>query len=173
MPHSSFQCIYRRLLNQSVNQNFMSPVFFCHILWRCYIRQINLFGNALPVALKVILDKMHSKGRHQNFGEIPYLYNVKIEPFTPSPSIFTDGFRLCTSSGVEITKYFSLSFVKMSKKFTRPALFLPVLDMQTDSVFQNFSLSFGKVSNIFTCPALFLPVLDRWTACNFHPCSSY
>ena len=25
------------------------------------------------------------KGQHQNFGEIPYLYNVKIELLTPSP----------------------------------------------------------------------------------------
>ncbi len=77
---------------------------------------------------------------------------------------------LLVISGVEITKYFSLSSGKVLKTFTCPALFLPVLDIQTDSDFQNFSLSFGKVSNIFTCQALFLPVPDRWTACNFHPC---
>ena len=47
--------------------------------------------------------------------------------------------------------------------------FLPVLDRQADSNFQNFSLSFGKVSKIFTCPAQFLPVPDRRTVCNFHP----
>ncbi len=74
--------------------------------------------------------------------------------------------------GWKLQKYFSLSFGKVAKKFTCPPLFLPVLDMQTDSNFQNFSLSFGKVSKIFTCPALFLPVPDRRTACNFHPCQS-
>ena len=74
-------------------------------------------------------------------------------------------------SGVEITKYFSLSFGKVSKTFTCPALFLPVLDMQTDSNFLNFSLSSRKVSKIFTCPAQFLPVPNRRTACNFHPCN--
>ena len=59
---------------------------------------------------------------------------------------------------------------KCQKKNTCPALFLPVLDKQTDSDLKNFSLSFGKVSKVFTLPALFLPVLDRQTACNFHPC---
>ncbi len=78
-------------------------------------------------------------------------------------------FHQVADTGVEITKYFSLSFGKVSKKFTWPALFLPVLDMQTDSNFQNCSLSFGKVSKIFTCSALFLPVPDRRTACHFHP----
>ena len=33
------------------------------------------------------------KERHQNSGEIPYLYNVKIESVTPSPSIFTGEFH--------------------------------------------------------------------------------
>ncbi len=51
-------------------------------------------------------------------------------------------------TGVEITKYFSLSLRKVSKTFACPALFLPVLDMETDSNFKNFSLSFRKVSKI-------------------------
>ena len=54
---------------------------------------------------------------------------------------------------VEIAKYFSLSFRKVSKKSTCLVLFLLVLDRQTDSNFQNFSLSFEKVSKIFGCPA--------------------
>ncbi len=35
--------------------------------------------------------------RHQNSGEIPYLYNVKIESVTPSPSIFAGEFHLYMS----------------------------------------------------------------------------
>ena len=33
-----------------------------------------------------------TKGRHQSLMEIPYLYSVKIEQLTPSPSIFTAEF---------------------------------------------------------------------------------
>ncbi len=35
----------------------------------------------------------YSKERHQNSGEIPYLYHVKIESVIPPPSIFTGKFH--------------------------------------------------------------------------------
>ncbi len=72
--------------------------------------------------------------------------------------------------GVEITEYFSLSFRKVLEKSTCLALFLPLLDCQTDSYLQKFSLSFSKVAKIFTCLGLFFPVPDMRTSCNFHPC---
>ncbi len=62
---------------------------------------------------------------------------------------------LCMVSGVEITKYFSLSFGKVAKNLPVRHYILPVLDMQTDSNFQNFSLSvvnFYLSGSIFTCP---------------------
>ncbi len=79
-------------------------------------------------------------------------------------------FRVLVLPGVEITKYFTLSFGNVSKKYTCPVLFLLVLDRQTDSNFHNFILFFGKVSKCFTCPTLFLPVPDSQTSCNFHAC---
>ncbi len=38
-----------------------------------------------PVTLQ--FNYMYTKERHQNSGEIPYLYNVKIESVTPSPPL--------------------------------------------------------------------------------------
>ncbi len=56
-------------------------------------------GNVANFILFVKLPQMNiscftmCKGWSQNWVKIFYLYTVKIEPFTPSPFIFTDNFH--------------------------------------------------------------------------------
>ena len=54
------------------------------------------YSKSLDFEVEAIFDQDEIKvikERHQNSGEIPYLYNVKIESVTPSPSIFTGEFH--------------------------------------------------------------------------------
>ncbi len=79
-----------------------------------------------------------------------------------------NGYLDQTMSRLGITK-FRLSFVKVSKGYTCPALSFACPAQATLNEFQNSSLFFGKLSKFFACPPLFLPVMDRWTVCYFLP----